>query len=184
MPNKVYLGNLNSSIEAKEIQVLVSEYGHVSDIIIKNAAENKTFAFVEFSRPEAAVLCAELMNGVCISGRPCVARNLDQNTYQRISNTIYISNIRSGIIKEQLSTVFSAFGDILTFKFLSLRRQYPSYAIIQWKSITDAKNAHKSMNNFKLAGSCLHIHYLMGDIPTLNRETIDIIEKRLQGIKC
>ena len=64
--NKLYVGNLNYSVTAEQLEALFSEYGQVKDVRI---IEGKGFGFVELSSPEEATKAMEAQNGNEFQGR-------------------------------------------------------------------------------------------------------------------
>ncbi len=64
--SKLYVGNLNYSVTADQLQELFSSQGTVKDVRI---IEGKGFGFVEMSTPEEAAKAREAMNGADFLGR-------------------------------------------------------------------------------------------------------------------
>jgi len=63
---KLYVGNLNYSVTADQLQELFSSHGTVKDVRI---IEGKGFGFIEMSSPEEAIKAREALNGADFLGR-------------------------------------------------------------------------------------------------------------------
>jgi RNA recognition motif-containing protein len=64
--NKLYVGNLNYSVNDEQLEKLFSEYGQV---VKANVIGNKGFGFVEMSENAEAEKAKEALNGTDFEGR-------------------------------------------------------------------------------------------------------------------
>ncbi|PRT53462.1 hypothetical protein B9G98_01082 [Wickerhamiella sorbophila] len=82
----VYLGNLDTAITARDIELLLAPFGPVSSIFIKKPipTRNSTYGFVEFARTESAEKCLNSPNRLSFDGAPIVvARKSNCRTKQK-----------------------------------------------------------------------------------------------------
>lgn len=64
--NKLYVGNLNYSVNSDMLTDLFSEYGEVQSV---NIIEGKGFGFIEMADGEQAEKAKEALNGTQFEGR-------------------------------------------------------------------------------------------------------------------
>lgn len=64
--SKLYVGNLNYSVTAEQLETLLSQFGQVKDVRV---IEGKGFGFVELSSPDEAQKAMETLNGSEFEGR-------------------------------------------------------------------------------------------------------------------
>lgn len=72
MTNKVYIGNLNYSVDEDILTQIFKDYGEVVEvkvIIDRNTGKSKGFAFVTLDSPEAASKAIEDLQGAELEGR-------------------------------------------------------------------------------------------------------------------
>ena len=65
--SKVYVGNLNYSVNNQQLEELFANYGTVKSV---NIIEGKGFGFVEMSTSEEAEKAKEALNDTDFNGRP------------------------------------------------------------------------------------------------------------------
>ncbi|MFW6149319.1 MAG: RNA recognition motif domain-containing protein [Atribacterota bacterium] len=65
--SKVYVGNLNYSVNNEQLEELFANHGTVKSV---NIIEGKGFGFVEMSTPEEAEAAKQALNDTEFSGRP------------------------------------------------------------------------------------------------------------------
>lgn len=69
----LYVGNLDCSLSKDDIARIFEQYGRIQEIDMPaqpaNGHKNSKFCFIKFDRWESVVLCADNMNGICISGK-------------------------------------------------------------------------------------------------------------------
>lgn len=64
--NKLYVGNLNYSVNSEELKELFAKHGEVKDV---NIIEGRGFGFVELSSPEEAEKAKNELDGTEFKGR-------------------------------------------------------------------------------------------------------------------
>jgi RNA recognition motif-containing protein len=72
MTNKVYIGNLNYSVDEDILRKIFEEYGEVEDVKIivdRNTGRSKGFAFVTMNTAEAAGKAINDLQGAELEGR-------------------------------------------------------------------------------------------------------------------
>ena len=80
--NKIYVGNLLSSVTQSDIETEFSKYGALEDIQLitdRMTGESKGFAFLTFEKQVAAETALE-MNGKSFSGRNLVVNMAKEKT--------------------------------------------------------------------------------------------------------
>jgi RNA recognition motif-containing protein len=65
--SKVYVGNLNYSVNNEQLEELFANHGTVKSV---NIIEGKGFGFVEMSTPEEAENAKQALNDTEFNGRP------------------------------------------------------------------------------------------------------------------
>jgi len=65
--SKVYVGNLNYSVNNEQLEELFANHGTVKSV---NIIEGKGFGFVEMSTPEEAEKAKQALNDTEFNGRP------------------------------------------------------------------------------------------------------------------
>jgi RNA recognition motif-containing protein len=65
--SKVYVGNLNYSVNNEQLEELFANHGTVKSV---NIIEGKGFGFVEMSTPEEAEAAKQALNDTEFNGRP------------------------------------------------------------------------------------------------------------------
>ncbi len=72
MSAKLFVGNLDYSIDTAKLKELFSEFGNIVDAIVltdRETRRSRGFGFVEFDSEEAAKKAIEAMNGKDVNGR-------------------------------------------------------------------------------------------------------------------
>ena len=64
--SKLYVGNLQYSVDDEQLKELMANYGEVKSV---NIIEGKGFGFVEFAEPSQAEAAREALNGTDFAGR-------------------------------------------------------------------------------------------------------------------
>ncbi len=72
MSAKLFVGNLDYTVNTDELRKLFSEFGEIVDAIVltdRETGRSRGFGFVEFKDVESANKATEAMNGKDINGR-------------------------------------------------------------------------------------------------------------------
>lgn len=178
-----FIGSVHYDVGMRDLREAFMPFGILKAVnlnIDPLTGRHKGFAYVEYDLPEGAQLAIEQMCGVQLASRPIrVGRPTNTETYQeRIDETIeqskqkpilYVSNVHSKVIEEDLRMIFSPFGDI---KKAVLIRDYvtgkhKSYAFVEFTTVKAAQDATESMNMFELNGKQIRVGRAMFPPPQI-----------------
>ncbi|MGA1867326.1 MAG: RNA recognition motif domain-containing protein [bacterium] len=89
---KLYVGNLNYSVDNKQLEKLFLTYGEVKHV---NIIEGKGFGFVEMSEEAEAEKAKEALNGAEFEGRPLRVSNARPPKHRQGENFKKKSNYKT-----------------------------------------------------------------------------------------
>uniref|UniRef100_F6UF46 RRM domain-containing protein n=1 Tax=Ciona intestinalis TaxID=7719 RepID=F6UF46_CIOIN len=170
---RVYVGSIYYDLKEEIIRNAFSPFGPFKSINMSFdpiTGKHKGFAFIEYETPEAAQLSLDQMGGVMLGGRsikvgrpanmpqshPVIDLLLDESKMQK---RIYISSVHTDLNTEDLKSVFSAFGNILSCALVPdvLTGKHKGYGFIEYDTLQAANDAVASMNLFDLGGQYLRV---------------------------
>lgn len=170
---RTYVGSIYYDLKEDIIRNAFSPFGPFKSINMSFdpiTGKHKGFAFIEYECPEAAQLALEQMGGVMLGGRSIkVGRpaNMPQNhpvidlllEESKMQKRIYISSVHTDLNTDDLKSVFSAFGNILSCSLVPdpLTGKHKGYGFIEYETLQSANDAVASMNLFDLGGQYLRV---------------------------
>lgn len=178
---RVYVGSIFYDLREEFVRTSFAAFGTIRSINMSFdpiTGKHKGFAFIEYETPDAAQMAMEQMTGVLMSGRPIkVGRpsNMPQShpiidkilEESESSKRIYVSSIHEDLSTEDVKSVFSAFGDIVSCVLAPdpTSGKHKGYGSIEYKTLQSAKDAISSMNLFDLGGQNLRVGRGIGPLP-------------------
>ena len=170
---RTYVGSIYYDLKEDVIRNAFSPFGPFKSINMSFdpiTGKHKGFAFIEYECPEAAQLALEQMGGVMLGGRSIkVGRpaNMPQNhpvidlllEESKMQKRIYVSSVHTDLNTDDLKSVFSAFGNILSCSLMPdpLTGKHKGYGFIEYDTLQAANDAVASMNLFDLGGQYLRV---------------------------
>ena len=170
---RTYVGSIYYDLKEDIIRNAFSPFGPFKSINMSFdpiTGKHKGFAFIEYECPEAAQLALEQMGGVMLGGRSIkVGRpaNMPQNhpvidlllEESKMQKRIYISSVHTDLNTDDLKSVFSAFGNIISCNLVPdpLTGKHKGYGFIEYETLQSANDAVASMNLFDLGGQYLRV---------------------------
>ncbi|KAL4231855.1 Poly(U)-binding-splicing factor puf60 [Mactra antiquata] len=173
---RIYVGSINFEIKEDTIKQAFLPFGPIKSVNLSwdpITNKHKGFAFIEYDIPEAAQLSLEQMNGVMIGGRNIkVGRPSNMPQAQPIIeqiaseaknyNRIYIASIHPDLTEKDISSVFEAFGKIVSCMLIKDPTskggsRHKGYGFIEYTNSQSASDAVASMNLFDLGGQYLRV---------------------------
>ena len=170
---RTYVGSINYDLKEDVIRNAFAPFGPFKSINMSFdpiTGKHKGFAFIEYESPEAAQLALEQMGGVMLGGRSIkVGRpaNMPQNhpvidlllEESKLQKRIYVSSVHTDLNTDDLKSVFSAFGNILSCTLVPdpLTGKHKGYGFIEYDTLQSANDALASMNLFDLGGQYLRV---------------------------
>lgn len=173
---RIYVGSINFEIKEDTIKQAFLPFGPIKSVNLSwdpITNKHKGFAFIEYDIPEAAQLSLEQMNGVMIGGRNIkVGRPSNMPQAQPIIeqiaseaknyNRIYIASIHPDLTEKDISSVFEAFGKIVSCLLIKDPTskggtRHKGYGFIEYTNSQSATDAVASMNLFDLGGQYLRV---------------------------
>lgn len=170
---RIYVGSINFEVKEETIRQAFIPFGPIRTITMSwdpVSRRHKGFGFVEYEVPEGAQLALEQMNGVIICGRnikvgrpsnmpQAQAIIVDINEEAKRYNRIYIASIHSDLTKDDIRSVFEAFGQITACDLPCgpIPGRHKGYCFIEYATEQSAIDAIGSMNLFDLGGQYLRV---------------------------
>uniref|UniRef100_H2YRN1 RRM domain-containing protein n=1 Tax=Ciona savignyi TaxID=51511 RepID=H2YRN1_CIOSA len=170
---RIYVGSIYYDLKEEIIRNAFSPFGPFKTINMSFdpiTGKHKGFAFIEYETPEAAQLSLDQMGGVMLGGRsikvgrpanmpqshPVIDLLLEESKQQK---RIYVSSVHTDLNTEDLKSVFSAFGNILSCSLVPdvLTGKHKGYGFIEFDTLQAANDAVTSMNLFDLGGQYLRV---------------------------
>lgn len=170
---RIYVGSINTDAREESIKQAFNAFGPIRSISMSwdpLTQKHKGFAFVEFETPEGAELAEAQMNGVLVCGRnikvgrpsqmPQAQACIDEiKAESKNYHRIYISSIHKDLSDEDIRSVFSAFGNIISCNLQSagVPGRHKGYGYLEYDTLQSALDAIGSMNLFDLGGQYLRV---------------------------
>jgi len=170
---RVYVGSIYYDLKEEIIRNAFAPFGPFKSINMSFdpiTGKHKGFAFIEYECPEAAQLALEQMGGVMLGGRSIkVGRpaNMPQShpvidlllEESKRCKRIYISSVHTDLNTEDLKSVFSAFGNIISCSLVPdhLTGKHKGYGYMEFDTLQSSNDAVASMNLFDLGGQYLRV---------------------------
>jgi len=170
---RVYIGSIYYDLKEEVIRNAFAPFGPFKSINMSFdpiTGKHKGFAFIEYECPEAAQLALEQMGGVLLGGRsikvgrpanmpqshPVIDLLLEESKSQ---TRIYVGSVHEDLTSEDLKSVFSAFGTILSCSLANdaLTGKHKGYGFIEFETLDATNEAVGSMNLFDLGGQFLRV---------------------------
>nr|CAB3265312.1 poly(U)-binding-splicing factor PUF60-like [Phallusia mammillata] len=170
---RVYVGSIYYDLKEEIIRNAFAPFGPFKSINMSFdpiTGKHKGFAFIEYECPEAAQLALEQMGGVMLGGRSIkVGRpaNMPQShpvidlllEESKRCKRIYVSSVHTDLNTDDLKSVFSAFGNIISCSLVPdhLTGKHKGYGFIEYDTLQSSNDAVSSMNLFDLGGQYLRV---------------------------
>ncbi|KAL4559080.1 hypothetical protein LXL04_031213 [Taraxacum kok-saghyz] len=162
----VYIKNLDSSIDNKELYEAFCAFGNVSTckVVVDSHGVSKGFGFIQFEKDEDAQIAIKNLNGVSIKGKQVyVGKFIRQEEWNDAKRSLkltelahanlYTKNLDETITDdEKLKALFSEFGTITSCKIMiDSRGVSKGFGFVAFSTGEEAKKAMAEMNR-KMVG--------------------------------
>lgn len=130
----------------------------------QNVMKHKGYCFMEYERPEAAILAVQEMNDFELGGRNLKVNrpnNFNPSLFDQLSSPpgkIYLCNINEAVTQEDLQSIFEAFGEVTMCK-LSIDPEtgvHNGTGVVEYSDTAVAEAAIEGMNKFDLGGQLIY----------------------------
>ncbi|CAH8337396.1 unnamed protein product [Eruca vesicaria subsp. sativa] len=174
----VYVKNLPKEVNDDELEKTFGKYGDISSAVVMKdeRGESKRFGFVNFKRPEDAVVAVEKVNGVSLGEEVLfvgkaqkkserveeLRRKFEQeriSKYEKLQGrNLYVKNLDDSVDDEKLKEVFSEYGNVTSTKVMmnsaGLSR---GFGFVAYSSPEEASKAMNEMNGKMMGKKPLYI---------------------------
>ncbi|KAL3320670.1 Poly(U)-binding-splicing factor puf60 [Cichlidogyrus casuarinus] len=124
--SRIYIGSIFFEVGEPELRKAFEQFGPIRSVVLSHeplTGKHKGYAFMEFERPEGAILALENMNGYMIGGRgikvgrpsnspPTGEYEEELRSDFKNRKRLYICGVHSGLNESEIQTVFEAFGPL------------------------------------------------------------------------
>ncbi|CCD72564.1 Poly(U)-binding-splicing factor rnp-6 [Caenorhabditis elegans] len=179
--SRIYVGSISFEIREDMLRRAFDPFGPIKSINMSwdpATGHHKTFAFVEYEVPEAALLAQESMNGQMLGGRNLKVNSmmfqemrLPQNMPQaqpiidmvqkdaKKYFRVYVSSVHPDLSETDLKSVFEAFGEIVKCQLARAPtgRGHRGFGYLEFNNLTSQSEAIAGMNMFDLGGQYLRV---------------------------
>ncbi|CAI5437503.1 unnamed protein product [Caenorhabditis angaria] len=179
--SRIYVGSISFEVREEMLRKAFDPFGPIKSINMSwdpTTGHHKTFAFVEYEIPEAALLAQESMNGQMLAGRNLKCNSMmfqearlptnmpqaqpiidmvqkDAKKYFRV----YVASVHPDLSETDLKSVFEAFGEVVKCQLARTPngRGHRGFGYIEFNNITSQNEAISGMNMFDLGGQFLRV---------------------------
>uniref|UniRef100_A0A1I7TKF1 Poly(U)-binding-splicing factor PUF60 n=1 Tax=Caenorhabditis tropicalis TaxID=1561998 RepID=A0A1I7TKF1_9PELO len=179
--SRIYVGSISFEIREDMLRKAFDPFGPIKSINMSwdpSTGHHKTFAFVEYEIPEAALLAQESMNGQMLGGRNLKVNSmmfqemrLPQNMPQaqpiidmvqkdaKKYFRVYVASVHPDLSESELAGVFEAFGQIVKCQLARTPtgRGHRGFGYIEFNNVNSQNEAIAGMNMFDLGGQYLRV---------------------------
>ncbi|CAO4360582.1 unnamed protein product [Caenorhabditis nigoni] len=179
--SRIYVGSISFEIREDMLRKAFDPFGPIKSINMSwdpATGHHKTFAFVEYEIPEAALLAQESMNGQMLGGRNLKVNSmmfqemrLPQNMPQaqpiidmvqkdaKKYFRVYVASVHPDLSESELAGVFEAFGQIIKCQLARTPtgRGHRGFGYIEFNNMNSQNEAIAGMNMFDLGGQYLRV---------------------------
>ncbi|CAB3410720.1 unnamed protein product [Caenorhabditis bovis] len=179
--SRIYVGSISFEIREDMLKKAFEPFGPIKSINMSwdpTTGHHKTFAFVEYEIPEAAILAQESMNGQMLGGRNLKVNSMmfqetrmPQNMPQaqpiidmvqkdaRKYFRVYVASVHPDLSETDLKSVFEAFGEVVKCQLArnQLGRGHRGFGYIEFNNANSMNEAIAGMNMFDLGGQFLRV---------------------------
>ncbi|KAF1770321.1 hypothetical protein GCK72_002139 [Caenorhabditis remanei] len=179
--SRIYVGSISFEIREDMLRKAFDPFGPIKSINMSwdpATGHHKTFAFVEYEIPEAALLAQESMNGQMLGGRNLKVNSmmfqemrLPQNMPQaqpiidmvqkdaKKYFRVYVASVHPDLSESELGGVFEAFGQIIKCQLARTPtgRGHRGFGYIEFNNVNSQNEAIAGMNMFDLGGQYLRV---------------------------
>lgn len=185
--HRIYIGSIQFDITEADLMLLFGQFGPIQNIsMIQDPVQrrHRGYGFIEFETPEAAALAQAQMDSAELGGRTIkVGRpnnfpaDLPAGIPRPLEERIYIANVHELVQEAELRLVCEAFGPVRGCHLVpNLKtRKHRGYAFVEYETLSAARNALSSLNNFELAKKLLKVgRTISGGPMPAGMESIDL----------
>ncbi|CAI2304623.1 unnamed protein product [Caenorhabditis sp. 36 PRJEB53466] len=179
--SRIYVGSISFEIREDMLRKAFEPFGPIKSINMSwdpTTGHHKTFAFVEYEIPEAALLAQESMNGQMLGGRNLKVNSmmfqemrLPQNMPQaqpiidmvqkdaKKYFRVYVASVHPDLSETDLKSVFEAFGEVVKCQLARSPsgRGHRGFGYIEFNNQNSQGEAIAGMNMFDLGGQFLRV---------------------------
>lgn len=165
----VFINYIPPEFNEADLRALCAPYGKIvcSKIMINlETGQSKCFGFVRFETLSQAQAAIKELNGMVIGSKKLLAKYAQsREKKERAAMTIYIKRLPMDINEDQVTQLFSQFGDIIQITHHTLTTQDPQYwrCFVRYSSFEAAANAIAQMNNQIIVPNTRPIHVRYAD---------------------
>jgi len=171
--SQCFVGGVHYDIGMKDIREAFTPFGVIKTVDLNVdplTGRHKGYAYVEYDLPESAQLAIEQMQDVKLLERAVrVGRPTNTDQYQEMMDAtieksknqpiLYISNIHSVVVEDDLRQIFSPFGDIVNCVLIKdyITGRHKTYGFIEFTTVKGSVDASETMNMFELNGKQIRV---------------------------
>lgn len=171
--SQCFVGGVHYDIGMKDIREAFAPFGVIKTVDLNVdplTGRHKGYAYVEYDLPESSQLAIEQMQDTKLLNRAIrVGRPTNTDQYQEmIDSTIeksknqpilYISNIHSKVVEDDLRQIFSPFGDVRNCVLIKdyITGRHKTYGFVEFATVKGSMDASETMNMFELNGKQIRV---------------------------
>lgn len=152
----VYIKNLDSSIDNKELYEVFCVFGDVSTckVVVDSRGRSKGFGYVQFQKEEDAKVAIRKLNGMLIKGKQVyVAKFIHQKERNEANKSlkftnVYVKNFPETTTEEDFVQAFGKFGSITSAVIMrDMYGKSKCFGFVNFQDPKAATDAIEGLNN-------------------------------------
>lgn len=157
-PALLHIANLPVNAGEDFLKEFLADYGPILNVVIK-PNNDTNIAFVQFKSLNGVFQAVYDLNYTMLNDNqliltPAIPEYM--NSIKEGGNMLFVQGVADGIQADQLSEVFSDYGEVLTVK-IPQEEEVKGIAYVQFKDPESAAQAAEELNGAEIAGSVINI---------------------------
>ena len=154
MKRNLIVNYLPHTLSQEDVKLMFCRIGEVTNCkLIRNHETHQSlgYAFIEYPTAQLAEQAIEKIDGIQIQGKTLKVSYARQSSPDIKNSNVYIAGLPSWVTEDQLQSLFSPFGQVITHKLLyNADNTCRGVGFVRYSLKTSAENAIRSMNGKQL----------------------------------